>query len=91
MTRCLVWLCVLSSGCRYVVAPTPSVSPNNPALLSGTASADPQRQPAQLPANRCGFACGPAHHCDERLAQCVPDATRASDAGVSWLPSGTGP
>jgi hypothetical protein len=78
---------MLLSGCRYLVAPTPTVSPERPALLSGGNPTDPSRQPSELPSRRCVVACGVGFHCDERTAQCEPDQVSArGDGGVSWLP-----
>jgi hypothetical protein len=84
--RMLVMVMLLS-GCRYLVAPTPTVSPERPALLSGGNPTDPSRQPSELPSRRCVVACGAGFHCDERAAQCVADSVGDSrDGGVPWLP-----
>ncbi len=85
--RTLLVSMVLLSGCRYLSAPTPAVSPERPALLSGGNPTDPSRQPNDLPERRCVIACGPGHHCNERTATCEPDTSPATrDGCVPWMP-----
>jgi len=87
MRSLMVGLFVLVGGCRYLSAPTPSVSPDRPQLLSGGNPTDPSRQPNDLPERRCVVACGSGFHCDERRAECVADLAPAQrDGGAAWLP-----
>ena len=85
MTRCYL-LCLTLVGCRYLVPATPDVSPERPGLLSTGNSADPGRQPSQLPGRPCIIECAPGYRCNPD-AVCEPDpsATRR-DAGLSWMP-----
>jgi hypothetical protein len=86
MTRCLLWLCVVLTGCRYLAPAMPEYTAEHPALLSNGPVADPTRQ-AQLPARRCAVECGVGFTCDEPSATCVPvKAAGATDAGPAWLP-----
>lgn len=80
--------CLGLSACRYLVAPTPSVSPSQPGLLSSGNPTEPGRQPNALPENRCGVACGAGFHCDTGAATCVADGVKSEsrDGGPAWLP-----
>jgi hypothetical protein len=85
MTRCLL-LCLTFVGCRYLGPATPEVNPERPALLSGDNSADPSRQPRQLPGRPCLIECAPGYRCN-RDAVCEPDLSAPRrDAGLSWMP-----
>jgi hypothetical protein len=88
MRRSFPLVVLLLSGCRYLVAPAPSVGPGQERLLSSGNPTDTGRQQSDLPENTCGVACEVGFHCDAKTARCVPDASRANvrDGGAAWLP-----
>lgn len=88
MRQSFLLVVLVLSGCRYLVAPAPSVEPGQDRLLSSGNTTDPGRQPANFAENTCGVVCRVGFRCDETLAQCVPDEPRAGarDGGPAWLP-----
>jgi hypothetical protein len=80
-----VLLVMVLSSCRYLGAPMPEVTTENPGLLSNGNVADPTRQ-TQAPARRCVIECTPGFACNERTASCEAVKVAARDAGPAWLP-----